>query len=278
MAGSVGPESDREQDAAIYSPPGRKLGGQCGYSRSIPALLQFPQKRLSCNCENHNWRHRRMIARELERLLVEYSGYRPADIDQRTRALRAEGRIPSGPRGRNAPDLSPSDIATVLLTMTARRAKDGASIASRAGELLALQRPPEGYALLLKEALVTVIEGKIGIFKFEIRCDGEMAWADYTNHSNTLFLRRDHKMRKILKTDFTRYYEAHDESYCGHWLVLSSALFAAIRRRIGARVEHPSPAEKWVLRRAGAQEAAQPHRELGRNIRPDAPIEPAGDN
>ena len=76
--------------------------------------------------------------------------------------------------------------------------------------MLALQRPPEGYALLLKQALVSVIEGKIGILKFEIRCDGESAWADYFD-TNTLFLRRDHKMRKILKTEPERLPEAWDE-------------------------------------------------------------------
>jgi hypothetical protein len=177
-----------------------------------------------------------MNTRDLERILVRYSGYQPGEIDQRTRPLRDHSLIPSGPRGVNAPDLEPLHAALVVLTMVSRRATEAGATAMRAMELKPAPRP--GCRLDALNLAVTLAmgltKGSAFLRRLEIACDGSMAWATIAHGRKVfrLFFTDDDRVLQALEDD-PSVYDATGGTYAGHWFIINGAIIDQILIAIG---------------------------------------------
>jgi hypothetical protein len=184
-----------------------------------------------------------MNTRDLERLLVRYSGYQPGEIDQRTRPLREHSLIPSGPRGVNAPDLEPLHAALVVLTMVSRRANEGGSTAMRA---MNLKLAPRAGCRLDSMDLATMLAGGLTmgsafLQRLEIACDGSMAWATIIEGRKTfrIFFTDEIRVARALKDD-PSIYDATGGTYAGHWFIITGAIIDQIL--IEMKKTEPRPA------------------------------------
>ena len=86
-----------------------------------------------------------MNAKQLERQLAE-TGIRTADeIDRRTRALRADGKLPKGGHGRQAPHLTPVELGFVLIALAGARTGKDAPLAVDTYAGLPTEAPLAGH-------------------------------------------------------------------------------------------------------------------------------------
>lgn len=95
-----------------------------------------------------------MRARDLELLLPTLSGHTAADLDLRFRELRKMRMLPTGGRGRHAPDITAEHVATILIAVAG---STKAIEAARAVLDFAPLREVEGGGETFAEALTTIL-------------------------------------------------------------------------------------------------------------------------
>lgn len=112
-AGSIMILAQRPRDVN-YSAENRHFHVLFDVTDSAPDLhLWISQKAAICDI------HKRKMAlrvRDLERLLTS-QGVSAAKMDGITRKLRESGRLPTGGRGNNAPDIGPNEAAIILIAV-----------------------------------------------------------------------------------------------------------------------------------------------------------------
>lgn len=144
-----------------------------------------------------------MKSRDLQHRLVNFTGRTFADIDLRTRSLRAAGEITFGPRGTKAPDMSPVEIAMHLLALVARRASDAGEVTQQlVKRTCSIAHPDHADFLPSGKSVATMLgyaldeyaaAGASAIQGFEILDDGKRAWMHIK--------RQDGRIAKILFID-----------------------------------------------------------------------------
>ncbi|WP_341991848.1 hypothetical protein [Azorhizobium sp. AG788] len=98
-----------------------------------------------------------MHARELELLLPSLSGRTSADLDLRFRELRKLRMLPTGGRGRHAPEIGAEHVATILIAVAgASKAIDAAYAVTRFAGLGEVGSAGETFA----EALTDILDSE----------------------------------------------------------------------------------------------------------------------
>ena len=143
-----------------------------------------------------------MKAREFQQFLAMETDATIGEIDQRTRFLRAAGKLQTGKRGPWAPDMKPAEAASMLLAMVSRRAADSEKMFERVADL---QVVPGGSAEHIKgmkfaDALTSTLTSPndwrraARILRVEIDEEGRFAW--FRLEGSDLLFTNDLKMRK----------------------------------------------------------------------------------
>ncbi len=111
-----------------------------------------------------------MTAKELERLLAARTGFRAAQLDQTTRALRASGLLAESRRGRGARPLTGADVAIILIALAAADQPAKAPLAVRM--YAGLRRTDGDAATSLADALAsaTVDAGQAATIRTVLVC------------------------------------------------------------------------------------------------------------
>jgi hypothetical protein len=179
-------------------------------------------------------------------MLIRFSGYQPAEIDQRTRPLREKNLIPQGARGVHAPSIEPLHAALMVLAMVSRRATDAGAVLARAMDLKSVPRPSGQFP---QQSLATVLAGGFvmgGDFlkRLEVSCDGAIAWATCTVNGDTsrILFCEDDVVAFVEK--FPDTYDAQGEGGCGHRFVIGRGLIDQIALDLREDVAAGYAAEK----------------------------------
>src|SRR3954454_620444 len=98
-----------------------------------------------------------MKARGLERLLIG-NGVGSSKIDAVTRRLRHSGRLPKGGRGPNAPDIGPTEAATVLLALAGSSTGAEADLRLEKLETLPLRGSRRAHPTTLLATLIKLLD------------------------------------------------------------------------------------------------------------------------
>ena len=107
-----------------------------------------------------------MRVREFERLLAaQTSNWSASEIDQRTRALRAAGKLPVGGHGLNAPDVQAEQAAMILIALAATERASASVEAVDNYASLRWQRLQKGETAFagkrtFGEALIAILEDR----------------------------------------------------------------------------------------------------------------------
>ncbi|GJE60731.1 hypothetical protein [Methylobacterium trifolii] len=178
-----------------------------------------------------------MNAKQFQSLLARMAGIPESEADQRMRVLRQAEIVPTGARGRNAPDIEPIHAAFMILSLISRRAVDAGAVAHRAANLQMLNGPiKEGATLGALLAALVLHHGDALIRRVTVSEDGSAAWVLPEPGGATEWLFVEPQAAREIAQSGTNPAD-YGQSYMGRRFVLGGGSIAQMGLKLSKAVE-----------------------------------------